>query len=770
MPVGFRIAVTLCALSAFAPAAMAEKLSIDRIFSDPALSGPSPRDVQIAPDALRVTFLRGKDSDQNQLDLWEYDLAGHATRMLVDSEALESGGETLSDAEKARRERERIAAFHGIVDYRWSPDGRELLFPLNGDLYLYDLAGKQVRRLTRDADALDPQFSPGGRYVSYISSQNLWAIDLAADKAIQLTHDGKGTVHNGEAEFVAQEEMNRSSGYWWAPDDSLIAFERYDERDVPVARRFEVYADHTDVVEQRYPAAGDPNVRVKLGLVAPTGGDARWIDLGPDPDIYLARVDWLPDSKAVSYQRMQRSQQRLDLRKVDVATLKQHTLLTEISRTWINLNDDLRYLKNQPAFVWGSERSGWHQLYLYGLDGRLLHPISQSGRDVDGVLAVDEKTGWVYAASNRDSAPDKQVYAFKLDGSIADHPQRITRRDGWHLADFSEDASLYVDTFSDPATPPQVSVHRADGEFVAWIEQNKLDANHPYWPYRDEHVLPSFGTLKADDGQTLYYRMYQPPGFDANMKYPVMLHFYGGPASQMATRMWPDLFDEYMAQQGFVVFTLDNRGMARRGRAFSDAIYRQFGDVEVADQRAGIAWLKQQPWVDSARIGTFGWSYGGYLSTMMLAKDSGELAGGVVVAPVTDWRLYDTFYTERYLGLPAGNDAGYTRSAVFAWLDGLTSPLLLIHGMADDNVLFANSTRLMAALQQRGTQFRLMTYPGGKHGLSTPAMRKHAFTAIADFFLRTVAGECETPCRIPDPATPENAKAPMDTGKHQPSN
>ena len=766
MPAGFRIAVTLCVLSALAPSVMAEKLSIDRIFSDPALSGPSPRDVQIAPDASRVTFLRGKHDDQDQLDLWEYSLSDHATRMLVDSRTLEPDGENLSDAEKARRERERIAAFHGIVDYRWSPDGGKLLFPLNGDLYLYDLAGGQTHRLTRNADALDPQFSPRGHYVSYVSAQNLWAIDLATGNAIQLTHDGSGTVHNGEAEFVAQEEMGRSSGYWWAPDDSLIAFERYDERDVPVARRFEVYADHTDVVEQRYPAAGDPNVRVKLGFIAPTGGNVRWINLGPDPDIYLVRVDWLPDSKAISYQRMQRNQQRLDLQRVDIATLKQRVLLTETSKTWINLNDDLRFLKSQPAFVWGSERSGWHQLYLYGLDGRMLHPISQGDRDVDGILAVDEKSGLVYAASNRDSVPDKQVYAFKLDGSTAEHPQRITQRDGWHQADFSDDASLYVDVFSDPATPPQVSVHKADGEFIAWIEQNQLDASHPYWPYRDEHVLPVFGTLKADDGQALYYRMYRPSGFDAKKKYPVMLHFYGGPTSQMATRAWPDLFDEYMAQQGFVVFTLDNRGMARRGRAFSDAIYRQLGDAEVADQRAGITWLKQQPWVDGARIGTFGWSYGGYLSTMMLAKDSDDLAGGVAVAPVTDWRLYDTFYTERYLGLPAGNDAGYTRSAVFAWLDGLTSPFLLIHGMADDNVLFANSTKLMAALQQRGTQFQLMTYPGGKHGLSTPAIRKHAFTAIADFFLRTVAGECGMQCRAPDPVMPESGKSGTGAGTH----
>jgi dipeptidyl-peptidase-4 len=725
-------------------AAHAQQLTIERIFSDPSLGGPAPRGLRIAPDGSRVTFLRGKTDDQNQLDLWEYNLKDHAARLLVDSLGLEPR-EQLSDAEKSRRERARIGGLHGIVDYQWAPDSSGLLIPLNGDLYFHDLASRQVRRLTHGTSALDPKISPKGHYVSYVHAQNLWVIDLASGEPRQLTLDGKGNIHNGEAEFVAQEEMDRRTGYWWAPDDSLIAFERYDDSHVPVTKRFEVYPDRTEVIEQHYPAAGDPNVRVKLGLIAPGGGEPRWIELGNDPDVYLARVDWLPDAKALSWQRLQRNQQKLDLQLVDVETLSQRTLLTETSKTWINLNNDLRFLKNKPAFVWGSERTGWHHLYLYDLDGRLEHPVSAGDWNLDGVLALDEEAGLIYVSSNKDAVPGKQIHALKLDGSDAEHPLRISKHDGWHEAHFADNASMYVDTFSDPATPPQVSVHKADGAFVAWIEQNRLDAKHPYWPYLEAHVMPVFGTLQADDGQTLYYRMYKPLHFDAKKKYPVMLHFYGGPTAQMATRTWPDLFDEYMAQHGFVVFTLDNRGMGRRGRAFSDAIYQQLGDAEVADQRAGIAWLKQQPWVDAAHIGTFGWSYGGYLSTMMLAKDSGELAGGVAVAPVTDWRLYDTCYTERYLGMPNDNDAGYTRSAVFAWLDGLNSPLLLIHGMADDNVLFLNSTRLMAALQQRGTQFQLMTYPGGKHGLSSPEMKKHAFTAIADFFEQRVAGKCPEP-------------------------
>jgi dipeptidyl-peptidase-4 len=601
--------------------------------------------------------------------------------------------------------------------------------------------------LETGGDAIDPKISPKGKYVSYVRDQNLWVIDLASGKARQLTNDGKDTVHNGEAEFVAQEEMNRSTGYWWAPDDSSIAFERYDEAKVPVTKRFEVYPERTEIVEQRYPAAGDPNVEVKLGLVAPTGGAARWIDLGANKDIYLVRVDWVPDAAHVTYQVMPRNQQRLDLKLVDVHTLGQRTLLSETSKTWVDVLDDLNFIDGGKRFVWGSERSGFHHLYLYGIDGSLEHAISKGDWNLDGVLAIDEKNGNVYVSSNVDFAPDRQVYALRLDGSTADKPHRISQGDGTHVATFAKDASVYIDNFSGPKTPPQVSVRRNDGSFVTWIEENRLDEHHPLWNYRDSLVQPEFGTVKAADGQELHYRVYKPLGFDPSKKYPVFDTYYGGPAVQFVTRAWGDYFAQYMAQQGFVVFSLDNRGMSRRGRKFSDVIYGQLGVAEVDDQLAGIRWLKSQRWVDGKRIGVFGWSYGGYMTTMMLAKASAELAGGVAVAPVTDWTLYDTFYTERYLSQPQDNAEGYKRSAPFDWVGGLTAPLYLVHGMADDNVLFANSTKLMATLQQHDIPFQLMTYPGGKHGLAMPGQRTHVYHLIAVFFERQIAGKGTAPVK-----------------------
>jgi dipeptidyl-peptidase-4 len=753
-------ALLFAALTMVALPTMAEKLTIERIFDGGSLAGPAPRGLQISPDGSRVTFLRARPDDQFQLDLWEYQLKDNSTRLLVDSKKLEPNGEQLSDAEKARRERERTAGLHGIVSYQWSPDGKQLLFPVGGKLYVYALATPDAAPNLLDTgdNVIDPRISPKGRYVSFLRDQNLWVIDLTSGEAKQLTHDGGGTVHNGEAEFVAQEEMDRSSGYWWAPDDSAIAFERFDEAKVPVTKRTELYADHTEVIDQRYPAAGQPNVAVKLGLIAPTGGPSRWIDLGKDPDIYLTRVNWLPDGKHLAYQRMPRSQQQLDLRLVDAKTLAQRTLLSETSDTWINLNNDLSFLKDGKSFLWGSERSGYHHLYLYGLDGKLRHAVSEGEWQIDGVLAVNEHIGTVYVSSNKDAVPERQVYALKLDGSNAKMPMRISQGAGTHMAEFAPDASFYLDNFSSVDTPPQVSVHKPDGAPVTWIEPNKLDEKHPFWPYRDSLIKPEFGTLQAADGQTLYYRVYKPAGFDSSKKYPVFDMYYGGPSAQLVTNAWGDYFNQYMANQGFVVFTLDNRGMARRGRKFENAIYQQLGAAEVDDQLVGIQWLKSQPWVDGRRIGVFGWSYGGYMTTMMLSKASDQLAGGVAVAPVTNWRLYDTFYTERYLGRPQDNDAGYTRSSPLAWLDGLTAKLYLVHGMADDNVLFLNSTELMAELQKRGTQFQFMAYPGAKHGLNLPGQRTHVYHLIENFFQQQIKGAApavnaaKAPPPVPMPA------------------
>ena len=737
-----RLALFALMTVATALPAHAEKLTLEAITGSAPLSGPTLTKPQVAPDGSRVTFLRGKDRDRNRLDLWEYDIASGQTRLLVDSSVVLPGEEVLSDEEKARRERQRIAALSGIVDYQWSPDGKALLFPLGGELYFYDLtkSGRDaVRKLTNGGGfATDPKISPKGGFVSFIRDRNLWAIDLTSGEEVQLTRDGSDTIGNGVAEFVADEEMDRHTGYWWAPDDAAIAFARIDETPVPVQKRYEVYPDRTEVVEQRYPAAGDPNVRVQLGVIAPkTGAKPRWIDLGKDPDIYLARVDWR-DPQRLTFQRQSRDQKKLELIETTLTNGTPRTLVTETSTTWVPLHNDLRFLKD-GRFLWSSERSGFEHLYIASEDGSTLTALTQGEWVVDGLLAIDEAAGLAYVSGTRDGATEAHVYAVPLSGG---EPRRLTQAPGMHAATFARNASVFVDSWSSDTTLPQIELFKADGTKLATLLVNDVsDATHPYAKYRAAHQPTAYGTLTAADGTTpLHYSLIKPAGFDPKKQYPVVVFVYGGPAAQTVTRAWPgrsdSFFNQYLAQQGYVVFSLDNRGTPRRGAAFGGALYAKQGTVEVDDQLRGVAWLKSQAFVDPARIGVYGWSNGGYMTLMLLAKHDEAYACGVAGAPVTDWALYDTHYTERYMDLPKANEAGYREASVFTHVDGIgAGKLLLIHGMADDNVLFTNSTKLMSELQKRGTPFELMTYPGAKHGLRGSDLL-HRYRLTEDFLGR----------------------------------
>jgi dipeptidyl-peptidase 4 len=740
-------------ISTTALAAEPQRLTLEAITGDASLSGPTLIQPKVAPDGARVTFLRGRDEDRNRLDLWEYHVASGETRRLVDSALLLPGEEVLSDEEKARRERQRIAALSGIVEYHWAPDGKRLLFPLGGELYLYDL-GKQgkaaVRQLTHGGGfATDPKVSPKGGYVSFVRARNLWLIDLASGKERQLTTDGSETIGNGVAEFVADEEMGRHTGYWWAPDDSAIAYARIDESKVPLRERFEIYPDRTEIVSQRYPAAGEPNVAISLHVLRfdAVSGDAldrggarvtldqrAVIALGPERDIYLARVDWI-DGRRLTFQRQSRDQRRLDLIEADLASGGQRTLLSETSASWVELHDNLKFLDG-GGFLWTSERDGFMHLYRYGRDGRATQ-LTRGEWMVEQVLGVDESANRVWFSATRDSPLERHVYLLPLDGG---EPQRLTAPGGWHDATFSENASVYVDRWVDPATPPQIALHRADGTLIATLLKNDPgDPEHPYAKYRAAHLPTEYGQMLAADGSVLHYSLIKPAGFDPAKKYPAVVYVYGGPATQTVTRTWParadHWFNQYLAQQGYVVFSLDNRGTPRRGAKFGATLFRRQGTVEVDDQAQGAQWLAAQPWIDDDRIGVHGWSNGGYMTLMLLGRHSALYACGAAGAPVTDWALYDTHYTERYMDHPRANAEGYGAASVFAHLEGLTSKLLLVHGMADDNVLFTNSTRLMSELQKRARPFELMTYPGAKHGLlKHDALHRYRLTE--DFFAR----------------------------------
>ncbi|WP_332771277.1 S9 family peptidase [Phenylobacterium sp.] len=715
--------------------AQAEKLTPERVFADPDLSGPIARGVKVSPDGSAVTYLRAKADDQRMTDLWIADVKGGDPRLLIDARTLAPKDKVLSEAEKSRRERQGVQT-RGVVDYAWDDQGRFILVPVEGDLFLYRLEGGQVAQLTATpGDEIDAKVSPKGSFVSFVRDDNLFVMASTGGAERALTTGGEELKSWATAEFIAQEEMSRPTGYWWSPDETRIALTFVDQTGVDVVERLDVNAVGAAVVRQRYPRVGRPNAKVDLYVADVATGARTKVDLGAETDIYLARVNWAKDGKTLYVQRQSRDQRKLDILAVDPATGAAKVILTETSPHWVDITDDFKPLKD-GTFLWSSERSGNRHLYLHKGDGTLVRQVTQGEWPVDALEGVDEARGVAIFGASKDSPVERRIYEVSYKASA--EPKALTSGGGWWRVDVAQSGKAFAATYQDPRTPPQTGFHKADGTRVRWIEENPLAAGHPYQPYAARLREPSFGTIKAADGQDLWWSMRTPPGFDPAKRYPVIVQVYGGPAGALVSKVWKSPEDQLLLEAGYILFSLDNRGTPNRSVAFKTAIDRRMGKVEVEDQLAGVAHLTSLPYVDPARIGITGWSNGGYMTMMVLTAENSPYAAGVAGAPVVDWSLYDTHYTERYMGTTADNAAGYVDAEVTARLGKLKPGVLMImHGMADDNVTFDNSTKAMAALQGMGTTFELMTYPGLRHRAGwTQANRLHRARTTLDFFER----------------------------------
>ncbi len=727
----------------------AEDLSIERLVASPALEGPTARGVKISPDGSRVTFLQGKADKQDQQDLWEYHISDGKKRLLVDSQELLGEEEVLDEVELARRERARIFAT-GIIEYTWSPDGQALLFPLGGNLYYLRL-GSDPRQLTdTQATETDAKISPLGNYVSFIREQNLYVIDLSNGEEQAITIQGGDAISYGMADFAAQEEMYRNTGYWWSKDDQSLAFTRMDESGVQLVNRYEIDADGVTTVAQRYPFAGTPNAKLELFVQDLSSDRPRKIDLGADPDFYLARVNYSPDG-SIAVQKQTRDQRTLELIFIDPESMEQTLVLSEHQPNWINLHSDLTFLEGGKQFIWTSERSGFNHIYLYEKNGRLVRQltdgswmVSATSRTGGGVRAVDEKGAYVWFSGWQNEATENHLFRVPLSGG---EPEKMTRDSGWHDAWVASDGSFYVVNGQGPMRPPYTAIRSAKGELLTYITENALDESHPYYPYLEGHLSYTFNKLTTDDGTELHYQIVLPGNFEPGRKYPAIVYLYGGPGvGQSVKKVWPidgrfEGMKQILARNGYVVFTIDNRGTPNRGKAFEDVLYRNMGDFEVRDQLLGLDWLKSQDFVDENRVGIFGWSYGGYLTLMTLLKQPGAYNAGIAGAPVTNWRLYDTHYTERYMGDPNDGDGKYEISSPMSYAENLSDRLLIVHGMADDNVFFDNSVQMINALQESARPFEMMTYPGKRHRIVGEAENTHLWNMCLDFFNRHLKKE-----------------------------
>ena len=697
------------------------KLTPEALFGRTPVAPPTPSSLEVSPDGRFGSYLRRADDDRERLELWLVDMASAETwRRLA---GTETAAEESTAEEAAERERRRMFA-HGVTAYAWHPDSDHILVPAGGAAFLVSVADGALRRVTPPNTRQSGfRLSPKGTFLSFVRDGDLFVLRLVDGAETRLTRDGGGTVTNGLAEFIAQEEMARFDGHWWAPDERAVAFARVDVAAIPEIHRHEVDARGIRVIPQRYPHAGGPNAEVRLGLIDAAGGEPRWLDWALAEDDYLARVDFAPDG-ALHVQAQSRDQQRLTLRRFEDGEWRE--VLTETSKTWVNLHDNLRLLEDGRV-LWTSEREGLAQLYIAAAAGERLVPVDTGLRRVDRVLDANVDCLWLEGSGEDPTC--RHIVNVRLAGTrrelsvMSDQP-------AWLVGAANAKADRCLIARSVPGKPSALFVGDAAGE------RRRVATPIP-GRVVDLPAEASFGTI--DSGEfPLHYRLTKPTPFNPNKRHPVVVHVYGGPGAQRVRKEFPPLTLQLFAQAGFGVFELDNRGSANREKPFEDAIHRRLGHVEVADQLAGVEFLRTQDWVDAERIGIFGHSYGGYMVLMCLAS-SHAFAAGVSVAPVTDWTLYDTHYTERYLGTPEDNPQGYHESAVLPRVANIDARLLLMHGMADDNVLFTHTTALMKALQDAGKPFELMTYPGAKHALQQPQVAIHRHHCILNFFRRTLA-------------------------------
>lgn len=730
-------AATILASVAASGVAAQEKLTVEKV-SEPGLAGSLPTGLAWHPDGRRLTYLRSSGPER---DLYAFDTREGEEVLLLRGSALGLPGGT-----------DRL---HPLDSATWMPDGRRLLVSADGDVYLVDVERASVRALVRtDAHEEYPTSSPDGKRVAFVRANDLYVVDLKSGKESRLTSTGSETLLNGKLDWVYEEELGSRSGraFAWAPSSRAVAYLQLDQSEVATFPIVDFLPVRNEVGWQRYPKAGSPNSVVRLGVVGigkdGAVGPERVVSVGADDDYVAPQLAWTPRSRALAFQQINRAQNELRLRLLPVPDEpgqdlgEPRTVLTEQSDTFVNLLLPPRFYKKGERFLWLSERDGFAHILdcdragacravtrgPWMVDARV--SFAPAGRGDD--LTLDERSGFVYFTATRKDPRERHLYRVRLDGTGF---SQVTDEDGTHSFLLSPDGRHYANVWSDAETPPRLEVASRDGT-RRWTIDDGADA--PLLGF--ERGTLEWVELMARDGSTLYASLLKPADFDPARRYPVVLSVYGGPHAQTVTDSWRHVspFEHLLASRGFLVWQLDNRGSAGRGKAFESGIYRRLGHLELEDQLTGIEHLRSLPYVDASRIGITGWSYGGYLTLYAVTHAPGVFRSAVAGAPVTDWKHYDTIYTERYMGTPADNPEGYEASSPLAKAGQLEAELLIIHGSSDDNVHLANTMAFAAELIKSDRPHRLVVHPGQKHGFRSPADRIARDRAILEHFERTL--------------------------------
>jgi len=730
--------LTVCSLAA------ADELTVDWIFSDEGESATRmPRTEWTDTGDLLLLDMRRPEAERT---LERFTPSSGARRPAVDREAAMA---TLAE----------LVGEDGVPDaLEWPDDfdgaGRLAVYTFDDDLYLLDLAASRFTRLTRTPEVEEaPRFSPDGRRLAFVRAHDLYVRDLESTAEHRLTFDGADTLLNGVLSFVYWEEVfdHDDAGYWWSPDSSALAFLRSDESMVSEMLWVDTEPAVPRVIRQRYPKPGDPNPRVALGVVEVASGTATFVTSEAMPFEYVMGVTWRPDSRKVAVQVCNRANTRLHLYLVDRATGDAERMLSEPDDGWVNQHE-LDFLSD-GRFVWSSERDGSTHLYLVAADGTLERRLTSGpwsvrghgsfyGEALDSAF-VDEATGVVYFTAREASPVEWQLYRVGLDGAGF---ERVSEAAGVHRVDFSPDRRYYTDSYSAHCTPPTLTVRRATSEPVAELATSRPDLMEDFaW------VCPELLTVPSEDGYPVQIRLVKPQPFDPSKRYPAIVYIYGGPAAPVVrdafdysfARNAP--FDQLLARSGYIVMNVDPRSSTGVSKTDQNTVAgRVWADGELADMLAGVRWLKSHEWVDGDRVGVWGWSGGG-TSTLLLMTRSDEFAAGISIAPVTDWRFYDTKFAETFMRTPADNPDGYANFDLVARAADLHGRVMLVHGTYDDNVHPQNTWAMVDALLDAEKPFDMMIYPMRKHDIGDRPAEKDLYRRMLEFWRRHLGGPATAP-------------------------
>ena len=624
---------------------------------------------------------------------------------------------------------------------RWpdavDPNGKAVVYTVAGDLFCVELSSSNVKQLTKTPSAeISALFSPNGNWISFIRENDLYAVEWNTVTEKRLTTSDTDTLLNGRLSWVYWEEIyNRTSvPYKWSPDSKAIAYLQTDESQVSISTFVHFKPATQAVVRQRYPKAGQTNPKVRLGIVELSSAKTTWIDSGKYE--YLARFNWLPHSREIAAQTLDRKQQELKLFFADRQTGKSRQILVDREPAWINLNNALHFLKDGKRFIWMSERDGYQHLYLYKLDGQLIRQLTNgdfmvlsSSRNRD-LVGVDEKPGWIYFMSNKHALKERHLYRIKLDGTGL---KRLSSGEGVHVVSLSPCMKYYFDTFSNSSTPPSLSLYKSKGTKIAVIASSAKNFLEKY-----NINYPEFHTFKAEDGLQLPAMMIKPRDFDPEKKYPALVKVYGGPGSSQVVDRWDrSLWRNFLAQEGFFVFIFEVRAGMKKSKALETSIYKRVHGIRnVKDILAGVRWLKQMPYIDLKRLGIWGRSGGGASSIQTMTHSDAFKAGIATTPGNVDWHFYDTIWTERYMSTPQDNPEGYKETSTVLRAADLKGNLLILHGTYDDNVHIQNTYAFINELIEHNIQFELMIYPWRKHGISDTPARIHSHHLMLNFWRR----------------------------------